>query len=280
MQEVLLGIIIGLLTNVVWIFLVWILKKVKLIKRQLPLSTVLLVGGGLIMLVSIGAAVIISDFSAPRVSDLSLYTSIDLVNDDTDGTDFEWVSGGDGQALSPSLADVEVGNLRGRFVHYPVEFRSTKDDSGYSVGDSTGRLQRALRNYERQDLNMLLATVYVDSEETRQLSVVPYLEVPGYDTIYLGFGQLVPTNQWSLILWREVTDSNRYTPQFFDDLTQIRDEYQIRDTGFLRLTHTLAVSRVEGTAVGFSFRLLSENDEGETDALRATIYVSSLTFMP
>ena len=51
MQEILIGIIIGLLTNVVWIFLVWLLKKVKVIKRQLPLSTVLLVGGVLIMLV-------------------------------------------------------------------------------------------------------------------------------------------------------------------------------------------------------------------------------------
>ena len=277
-DELLKSLPASLLGSFVWAVLVLFFQKSKLMQRQVTLWKVLLIVGIVIFVV---VAFVTPRLSSSRVEDLSNYLIVDLVSDDTDGSDFGWIPGNRDQTQHPSLVDVTMGGISGRFVHYPVELRSTEDASGYSSPRLTARLQRGLRNYERDiDMNALLATIYIESSESTNISVNPYLVLPEYGTAYLGFGQVVPTNQWTLIQLREVTDSNRYTEEFFDDLFAVRDEYSIQDLGYLRMVNILSVPRDEGSAVGLAFRLLSDKGQDVEDALAATIYISSLTFVP
>ena len=143
------------------------------------------------------------------------------------------------------------------------------------------QLQRKLQVAERGDMNTLIATMYIKSDENTAVNIFPYMDIPQLGTAYLGFGQDVETNRWVSIIWREVVDSNDgYTRDFFTDLTAVRDKYSIKDFGYLRLAHILAVPRGEGTTVGFKFRLLSDQPVDQQDVFTGQIYVSSLTFLP
>jgi hypothetical protein len=226
----------------------------------------------------LGAFIILNP-SHSQASQLSSYITLDLVDDDVDGSDFGWISGSEEQAGHPSLANVTLGNISGTFVEYPVELRSTiRDSSGYSYPDTQAQIQRGLRNSERGDWNTLYATLFIKNDETAKVYVIPYLDIPRKGKAYLGFGQVVPTNTWTLITWREIVDSTLYREDFLDEILSLREKYEIVDWGHLRLAHVLSETKIEGTDIGFLFRLLSDKEQGQMDVFSGEIYISSVTF--
>lgn len=211
---------------------------------------------------------------------LSSYLLLGLVNNDLDGSDFAWISHNDKQADSPALVDTTIDDISGTFVKYSVELRSVLDEKGYSNQTLLAVLERALRNIERGSWDTLLATVYIQSDERAEIYVAPYLRFLDIGTVYLGFGQVISTNQWTPIIWTQLTNSTNWSDEFFEDLYAMRDKYEIPNVGHLRLTHILTKEKKEGSKIGFEFRLLSDLQEGEEDVFKGAIYISSMTFLP
>ena len=214
----------------------------------------------------------------PRADKLSSYITLDLVDDDTD--DFGWISDNDGQREQPSLTEAELDGISSQFVQYPVTLTSTQDATGYSGGNEVAQLKRKLRNSERGQWDTLITTIYIQSEEDREISVGTYLLIPGQEPIHLGFGQVIRTNEWSTLIWREQVQSMVWRQDFYDALEAVRDEYELADLGHIRLSHILTVEKTDGTYLGFAFRLLSQEPVGTADSISANIYISSMTFFP
>jgi hypothetical protein len=89
---------------------------------------------------------------------------------------------------------------------------------------------------------------------------------------------VVSTNTWTLITWREIVDSTLYREDFLDEILSLREKYEIVDWGHLRLAHVLSETKIEGTDIGFLFRLLSDKEQGQMDVFSGEIYISSVTF--
>jgi hypothetical protein len=213
------------------------------------------------------------------ISDLSNYISVGLVNDDTEGSDFEWVSDISEQS-EPSLVQTEVNNVRGTFVFYPVELQSVLNEDDYSVGTLEGRVERELRDSERENFHALVASIYIESDVQKEIYVTPYIASDAIRTIQLGFGNIINTNEWTLITWRDVVDSTQYDDDFIAELEIFYGEYGIADLGFIRLAHILNLDLQDGTNFGFRFRLISDAEVTQKDMVQANIYISSVTFLP
>jgi formylglycine-generating enzyme required for sulfatase activity len=213
------------------------------------------------------------------ISDLSNYISVGLVNDDTEGSDFEWVSDISEQS-EPSLVQTEVNNVRGTFVFYPVELQSVLNEDDYSVGTLEGRVERELRDSERENFHALVASIYIESDVQKEIYVNPYIASDAIRTIQLGFGNIINTNEWTLITWRDVVDSTQYDDDFIAELEIFYGEYGIADLGFIRLAHILNLDLQDGTNFGFRFRLISDAEVTQKDMVQANIYISSVTFLP
>jgi formylglycine-generating enzyme len=124
--------------------------------------------------------------SLSPISDLSNYVPFNLVDADLVGSDFAWISDVSEQ-VEPSLIQTELDNVRGTFVYYPVELRSVRNEDDYSVGTLEGRLQRELRDSERENFHALAASIYIESDEQRQVFVIPYIHSDTIRSIQLGF---------------------------------------------------------------------------------------------
>lgn len=273
----------GIVTSIIWAIIVFLSGLIfkNFLKKQVTLwKAILGVSLAIIPLSLLFTAIFYNSNSPKNVSNLAEYFPISLVNDDLDGSDFGWVSGDDTQVQKPGLVNSEIDGIRGTFVRYPVELRSVIEDGSYSTGLVTARPQRKLRNSERGEWNALIATIYIKSDDQTLVNVIPYLSVPSTGTINLGFSQNIPTNEWSLVTWREVIDSTLYNNEFIDALTAVQDKYDIRDLGFIRLTHILSIDKSDGTAIGFNFRLISDQDQNVEDSFQGEIYISSLSFLP
>jgi hypothetical protein len=263
-------------------FVLRLIRNIPLLQKQVVLWKATIWGLVFSIAVVIIFGIIITLQTQQGPQNLTSYMTLNLTDDDV--ADFGWVDGDDNQAQNPSLAEVDIGDVKGKFVKYPVELRSVKRQTAdYSDETLYAALERKLRNSERNSKG-LLATLYIKSSEETTISVHPYLTIPNKGTLYLGFSVEVPTNHWVPVIWRDVADSTDYSTDhseaFYNDLTAIRDKYIIPDFGILRLMQDMTVQKVDGSAIGFHFRLISDKKPGVEDVFSGEIYISSLTFLP